>query len=112
MLARRCPPVLVLVLALVLMACGSHDRGGATTAKATATATATPAETAAGGCRSAQPGTEKVAKPAKPKGALDAGKTYVAQVATNCGSFEITLAVERAPKTSASFASLARQGFF
>jgi len=31
---------------------------------------------------------------------------------TNCGSFTITLDVQHAPKTSASFASLTQKGFF
>jgi peptidyl-prolyl cis-trans isomerase B (cyclophilin B) len=43
---------------------------------------------------------------------LDSGKTYVATVATNKGSFEITLDAERAPKTGGSFKSLADKGFY
>lgn len=43
---------------------------------------------------------------------LDAAKTYVATVKTNCGDFEITLDAERAPKTTASFKSLADQRFY
>ena len=40
------------------------------------------------------------------------GETYVAVVETNCGFFEITLDAKRAPKTAASFMSLAIQKFY
>ena len=43
---------------------------------------------------------------------LDPSKTWTATVTTNCGTFTITLDVARAPKTSASFASLAKKGFY
>jgi peptidyl-prolyl cis-trans isomerase B (cyclophilin B) len=43
---------------------------------------------------------------------LDSSKTYVATVATNHGSFEITLDAKRAPKTGGSFKSLADKGFY
>lgn len=63
---------------------------------------------------------EQVAKPeskgeqqlSKPTSTLDESKTWTATVKTNCGSFTIELDVKRAPKTSASFASLAQKGFF
>jgi len=48
----------------------------------------------------------------KPKERLEAGKTYVATVTTNCGAFEITLDAEQAPRTGGSFKSLADQGFY
>ncbi len=54
----------------------------------------------------------KDAKATKPTAKLDPGKTYVATVTTNCGNFEITLDAKRAPKTSASFKSLADQKFY
>ena len=43
---------------------------------------------------------------------LDPAKTYVATVTTNCGAFEITLDPKVAPKTGASFKSLADQKFY
>jgi cyclophilin family peptidyl-prolyl cis-trans isomerase len=43
---------------------------------------------------------------------LDPAKTYVATVTTNCGAFEITLDPKVAPKTSASFKSMADQKFY
>jgi len=112
--------VLLFVVALALLAgCGGSSK------KTTSTATSTPASTpttpttttstqaSTGPCK-------KVAMPA-PKGAqhlpkptlkLAASKTWTATVATNCGSFTITLDVKRAPKTSASFASLSKKGFY
>jgi peptidyl-prolyl cis-trans isomerase B (cyclophilin B) len=43
---------------------------------------------------------------------LDAGKAYVATVATNKGDFEITLDPKQAPITGGSFKSLADKGFY
>ena len=48
----------------------------------------------------------------KPTKKLERAKTYVADVLTNCGDFEITLDAKRAPKTGGSFASLADKGFY
>jgi peptidyl-prolyl cis-trans isomerase B (cyclophilin B) len=48
----------------------------------------------------------------RPKLRLDPKKTYQARVETNCGPFVIQLDPKRAPRTGASFVSLARDGFF
>jgi peptidyl-prolyl cis-trans isomerase B (cyclophilin B) len=48
----------------------------------------------------------------RPTERLDADRTYVATVATNCGSFAIELSVEESPRTTASFAALVRDGFY
>jgi cyclophilin family peptidyl-prolyl cis-trans isomerase len=48
----------------------------------------------------------------RPQGRLDADKTYTATVATNCGTFAIELGTEEAPRTTASFVALARDGFY
>ena len=47
-----------------------------------------------------------------PEEQLDPETTYVATVATNCGTFEIRLDQMASPKAATSFASLARNGFF
>jgi cyclophilin family peptidyl-prolyl cis-trans isomerase len=113
--ARRLLPLALALLALALAACGGDD-GKESEAKAKANATAE--ETAAAssgdetGCKPVKPTGAKVPDPAKPKAKLDAKKDYVVTVDTNCGSFKIALDVKRAPKTSASFASLVKQGFF
>ena len=102
-----------LVLLLVAAGCGG-DNGSEGESEATTeeTAEATP-ETTETGC-------EKVDKPeskgegelSKPTNELDPSKTYVATVSTTCGDFEIELDVKRAPKTAASFAFLAEEGFY
>jgi cyclophilin family peptidyl-prolyl cis-trans isomerase len=114
-----------LVLGLALAACGSSDKGkkapGSTGKPATtATQAQAPARTATAPAPGAPPRCSKVKPPAprtaakvpKPKGTLDASKPYVAVVDTNCGTFTIALDVKASPKTAASFANLARRGYF
>jgi peptidyl-prolyl cis-trans isomerase B (cyclophilin B) len=96
--------IAAIALAAALVGCGSND-------KAAPTATTPKAAADANGCRPAN-GQPKSSPAAKPKGELDASKTYVAGVVTNCGRFEITLDAKRAPKTGASFKSLADQRFY
>jgi peptidyl-prolyl cis-trans isomerase B (cyclophilin B) len=48
----------------------------------------------------------------RPKAKLDAARTYEIDFATSCGDFTVRLDVKAAPNTTASFASLARNGFF
>jgi cyclophilin family peptidyl-prolyl cis-trans isomerase len=43
---------------------------------------------------------------------LDPRRTYTVTVVTNCGTFAFTLDVKDSPKTSASFYSLVKRGFF
>ena len=43
---------------------------------------------------------------------LNRDRRYTAVIRTNCGTIEIRLAVGRAPKTTSSFAGLARNGFY
>ena len=100
---------LLIFLALLVAACGEDDDASGETA-ATPTATEEAAPT---GCEAAEaPEPKGEGNLAKPKARLDASKTYVATVSTNCGDFEITLDAERAPKTGGSFKALADKGFF
>jgi len=64
-------------------------------------------------------GCEKVEAPAPknvsfkaPDQVLEKGKPATAVVKTSCGTFEIELDTERAPKTANSFAFLAEEGFY
>ncbi len=66
----------------------------------------------ANGCTPAEAPAPKAAELKAPTDELDGAKTYVAAIKTNCGDFEITLDAERAPKTAASFKSLADQKFY
>ena len=43
---------------------------------------------------------------------LDPAKTYTVTIVTNCGKFAFALDVKGSPKTSASFYSLVKRGFF
>jgi peptidyl-prolyl cis-trans isomerase B (cyclophilin B) len=64
------------------------------------------------GCEVTNTPPARTIKLAPPNIKPDPAKTYVATVETNCGFFEITLDVKRAPKTTASFMSLAIQKFY
>jgi len=110
--ARLPAPILLLVAVLAFAACGSDDdTKEASTPAAPATTATTPV--GKGGCKPVQAPApkpeEKVAKPAK---SLDKGKTYTVDLVTSCGDFTITLDAKKAPKTSASFASLVEKGFY
>jgi peptidyl-prolyl cis-trans isomerase B (cyclophilin B) len=99
---------LVLCLGTLVAACGGDEPSEENAATPAATEEAAPA-----GCEAAEaPEPKGEGELPKPKGRLAAGKTYVATVSTNCGDFEITLDPERAPKTGASFKSLADKGFY
>jgi peptidyl-prolyl cis-trans isomerase B (cyclophilin B) len=64
------------------------------------------------GCTPVKPAAPRHLKASRPQVKLDPAKVYVATVTTNCGRFTIRLADNRAPKTSASFKSLADQKFY
>jgi peptidyl-prolyl cis-trans isomerase B (cyclophilin B) len=102
--------LLLLSCCVLLAACGDDD--GASGSEATATPETAPGQTVAGCSKAAKPKPKEDGGQEKPTEALDKSKTYVATVATSCGEFEITLDVKRAPKTAASFASLAKAGFY
>jgi cyclophilin family peptidyl-prolyl cis-trans isomerase len=105
-------------LALLFTACGGSDKPKAAQSSTTAPAEATATATATGAldanrCTPAKdPGKQTREQLAKPEETLDPAHTYVATVDTNCGTFEITLDAERAPKTGGSFKFLADQGFY
>jgi len=95
--------------ALLLTACGEDD-GDSGEAAATPAATE---QAAPAGCESAEaPEPKGEGELKRPDEQLDGAKVYVATVSTNCGDFEITLDAKRAPKTGASFKSLADKGFY
>ncbi|MGI8597047.1 MAG: peptidylprolyl isomerase [Thermoleophilaceae bacterium] len=66
-----------------------------------------------GGCQRVQaPAPREDADRKAPEEALDEDATYTATVRTNCGDFAFELDTEAAPKAAASFAALARDGYF
>jgi cyclophilin family peptidyl-prolyl cis-trans isomerase len=88
----------VLLAVLAASACGGSGGGSAKQS---------------GGCTDVSapsPRDESNHKP--PTSGLDAGKTYRVAVQTNCGTFTITLDTKASPKTTASFVSLADDGYF
>jgi peptidyl-prolyl cis-trans isomerase B (cyclophilin B) len=111
------PRILLPMLAALLLVGGCGDdeettsNPSSTTAEETATASPAPAEEV--GCEKADaPKPKGSSKLKNPKASLEAGKEYVAVVDTTCGTFEITLDPEQAPKTGGSFAHLAEKGFY
>lgn len=126
--------IVILLAALALGACGKDDplaKGAkstpqttataettATAKTATATATTPPATTVAprskrDGCR-AVPAPAPAADPEQRRSRrrLNRNRLHTAIMKTNCGTIEIRLDVRRAPKTTSSFAGLARNKFF
>jgi peptidyl-prolyl cis-trans isomerase B (cyclophilin B) len=108
------PRLIVLLIAslLLLSACGGDDDAADEEAGAAeGTATAAPAEEV--GCEEVEAPEPKGGQDLRrPQRRLDADTTYVAEVTTSCGTFEITLDSERAPRTGGSFARLAERGFY
>jgi cyclophilin family peptidyl-prolyl cis-trans isomerase/predicted small lipoprotein YifL len=127
---RRATVLIVILLAvLMLAACGKQAPLGSKTASTPAppaaprtTSSKTTAKTATTAIapRTARDGCEAVAAPKpKPDGGqklsrrkLSRKGRYVAVLVTNCGTIRIQLAVLRAPKTTSSFAGLARSKFY
>jgi cyclophilin family peptidyl-prolyl cis-trans isomerase len=66
----------------------------------------------AAGCREVEAPAPKEATLKAPGQSIQRGEPVTAVVETSCGSFEIALDTERAPKTANSFAYLAEQGFY
>ena len=117
---RGLPAVPVLLLAAILVAagCGGNDKTTSGAGKPEAAPTAAQQASTTSSTQKAE--CQKVTAPnPKPEGnlpkpalKLDPSKTYNATVETSCGTFDIALDVKQDPKTSASFTSLARKGFY
>ena len=101
--------VLLCATALVFAACGDDDEEPAQKKQAASPPTA---ETEAGCKDVAQPPPRDDGGQKKPKQPLDPGKTYEVTLATSCGDFTIQLDQKTSPNAAASFAALARSGFF
>jgi peptidyl-prolyl cis-trans isomerase B (cyclophilin B) len=109
----RLPSLVALLLgcALFLAACGgSSQEKTASTPTPTATPSAPPSAPAA--CQKVPAPKPKAVKVPKPTERLQKGKTYVAQVITSCGEFDITLDPKRAPRTGGAFKTLADKHFY
>jgi peptidyl-prolyl cis-trans isomerase B (cyclophilin B) len=108
-------PLASLAVGLALGACGGGDQEAARqgqTSSAPAGAPTAPAAALPAGCRKvAQPRPRPETKVPRPRGRLSRG-AWTVQMRTSCGTFAIRLAVERAPRTAASFAGLVRRRFY
>ena len=101
--------VLLCALVLVLAACGDDDDGQ----QAETMAASPPAEEQQTGCKDVeQPPPRDGGRQKPPPAALKPAKTYEVELSTSCGAFTIRLDQKTAPKAAASFAALARRGFF
>ena len=69
-------------------------------------------EASAGGCKTVEAPEPKTVSFKAPEQVLEPGEPATAVVKTSCGTFEIELDTERAPKTANSFAFLAEEGFY
>jgi peptidyl-prolyl cis-trans isomerase B (cyclophilin B) len=120
---------LLCALSLTAVACGSDDEdsesngsgGGAAqvppepTAEAPEPALEEPQQTerAEQGCQEvAQPEPRPDGGAKRPSGPLDPDTAYVVTLRTSCGAIAIRLDQRTSPKTAASFAHLARTGFY
>jgi peptidyl-prolyl cis-trans isomerase B (cyclophilin B) len=102
--------VLLCALALVLAACGDDDDDSSAQQK---DSSAPAAEEQQGPCKDVeQPAPRDGGGEKKPQKPLDASKVYDVELQTSCGSFTIRLDQKTSPNAAASFAALARAGFF
>jgi cyclophilin family peptidyl-prolyl cis-trans isomerase len=90
------------VVAAVLIGQGGGDDDGITSSD----------EATFEGCKSVEAPEPKTVSFEAPKQVLKKGEEATAVVETSCGTFEIALDTERAPKTANSFAFLAEEGFY
>src|SRR3954452_16404125 len=108
----------VLATAALAAGCGGGSGGGRSSSASSASTAGTSTVPTAGaaipaGCkRVGDPGSrqEETHEKRPPSKLSSATASVVMQ--TTCGSFTITLAVDQAPKTTASFATLVKRGFY
>jgi len=101
--------VAIAVVAAVLISRSGGDDGDSTSASGGDSTTAS-----SGGCKEVEaPEPKKVQLDAPEEGqVVEKGDEATVVMETSCGTFEIALDTERAPKTANSFAYLAEEGFY
>ena len=106
--------VLAVVAAFVFLAGRLSDDSSPTPAAGdTPSATASPSSAArVEGCTAPPPTPSSVKTQSLPDKKTAAGKTFTAEVTTNCGKITFELDGTKAPQTVASFVSLAKAGYF
>jgi peptidyl-prolyl cis-trans isomerase B (cyclophilin B) len=108
---RALLPCVLAVSVLALAGCGGSESSAEPEAVPAAAETSPDAAESAFCDPVSIPAPRTVAADA-PSDDLDEDTTYRLAVATNCGSFTITLDQETAPETSASLVELTRDGYF
>ncbi len=108
------PLALLLIPVFAIAGCGGGgDKKSQDTSKSASTAGQGASPASAKGCkRVSAPKPKPDGGQKKPTSKLASSKTYDVTLATNCGAFTIRLDQKGSPATAASFASLARKGFF
>jgi peptidyl-prolyl cis-trans isomerase B (cyclophilin B) len=102
--------VVLAALVLAVAACGGDDDADESTPTGGTTGAAT---AGGGGCEDvAQPEPKTLVAENAPTELLSEAVTYEVEVETSCGSFTITLDPNASPRAAASFAALARNGYF
>lgn len=91
-----------IVVAVLISQGGDSDEDGGSTS----------AQTSSDTCEEVDAPEPKTVSFKAPDQVLKAGEPATAVVKTNCGTFEIELDTNRAPKTANSFAFLAEEGFY
>jgi peptidyl-prolyl cis-trans isomerase B (cyclophilin B) len=106
----------IILCAVALAACGDDEESGSDGSggdRGAAADTAPPDDRSAGGCRDVeQPEPKPDGGAERPTERLDPDRTYVVTLTTSCGDVAIRLDQRTSPRTAASFASLARSGFY
>jgi peptidyl-prolyl cis-trans isomerase B (cyclophilin B) len=114
---------LLCALSLAVVGCGDDDDSGDSDGGAPAAQTppdpqaaeefGEPEQQAQGGCQEvAQPEPRQDGGAKRPSGSLNPDATYIVTLQTSCGDIAIRLDQKTSPKTTASFAHLARTGFY
>ena len=110
---HRLLPALLLAVTAGLAACGGDDEPASTGSSAPATTQGQSARALPAGCeRVPAPAAGAERRVRRPSQRLSSRSTWTVRLQTNCGSIAIRLDTDRAPQTAASFASLARRGFY
>jgi peptidyl-prolyl cis-trans isomerase B (cyclophilin B) len=103
---RTLATLVALLAALALAACGDDDSASDDSAGGSETAAQRECATVEA------PAPKRDGGASKPKAPLDPARTYDVAFQTSCGDFTVRLDVKGAPNTAASFAALARSGFY
>jgi len=104
--------VFAVVAAVVVGAVLIGQSGGSDDDTTSTSASSTEETSADGSCEEVDAPEAKDVSFDAPEEVLEKGEAATAVVKTNCGTFEIALDTERAPKTANSFAFLAEEGFY